>query len=247
MRTRTSNPILTRVRNERVSAWTAGETASFTGVSVKTGILLLIVVLTSGLIWLNFESMAGVIIPLFALSSIFGFIFVLLAQFTRFNALFSILYAVCEGIFLGTLSFLVQNLIEPGLIFNAVAITFIVFAFLLISYATGLFKVGNKFRSIVYTIMFCLIFFYFISFILSFFGLGLFTIASPGLALALSIGMVILASFNLLIDFDNCKIAVDQGMPKRFEWVLSLGILVSLVWLYVEVVRLLLILADRRR
>lgn len=75
------------------------------------------------------------------------------------------------------------------------------------------------------------------------FGIDILDRASIGVLLVLTIAMVILASFNLLIDFDNCKLSVQSGVPSKHEWYLSLGLLVGLVWLYIEVLRLLIILS----
>lgn len=245
-----SNPVISRVRRERagIRGYESARTATFTGIATKTGFLLLIILAISIFIWTNFERFASAIVPLFIMSSFFGFIFVLLAQFTRLKAFFTTLYAVSEGVIIGTLTYLIQLAIEGGsaIVFNAVAVTFAVFAFLLIVYSTGLFKVGFGFRKMVYTVMIGLLFGYLILFILSLFKLNI-LFESPGVMLAISAFFVILASFNLLIDFDDCKRAVTYGLSKEYEWVLSLGLLVSIVWLFVEILRLLLILASRSR
>lgn len=249
-----SNPVISRVRRERagIRGYESARTATFTGIATKTGFLLLIILAISIFIWTNFERFASAIVPLFIMSSFFGFIFVLLAQFTRLKAFFTTLYAVSEGVIIGTLTYLIQLAIKDGsaIVFNAVAVTFAVFAFLLIVYSTGLFKVGFGFRKMVYTVMIGLLFGYLILFILSLFNpniLFVSPVVSPGVMLAISAFFVILASFNLLIDFDDCKRAVTYGLSKEYEWVLSLGLLVSIVWLFVEILRLLLILASRSR
>jgi uncharacterized YccA/Bax inhibitor family protein len=250
MRLHSSNPILTRVEkeNSRGMSYASGETATFTGIATKTGILLAIIFAISAVIWSNFEAWADQLMVLFMVSSIVGFISALLAQFTKATAFFTVLYAVCQGVFLGTFTFIVQAYIEPKtLVFSAISITFIILGFLLVAYASGLFKVGFRFRKIVYTAMFSILIFYFINFILSLFGGGFIGTMSPGMMIGLTVLMVILASFNLLIDFDNCKKSVDAEIPKRYEWHLSLGLLISLVWLYVEVLRLLILIAGRTR
>jgi uncharacterized YccA/Bax inhibitor family protein len=248
MNMHSKNPVISRMDDQiRSSAYVTGETATFTGIASKTGILLAIIVGISAFIWMNFEQMANVIYPLFIASAFAGFICVLLAQVTKATPFFTVLYAVCEGVFLGTFTYIVQAYVEPGLVFNAITITFVILGFLLVAYSTGIFKVGFRFRKIVYTAMFSIIFFYLISGIMSLFGVSLFGGMSVGMMIALTLGMVILASFNLLIDFDDSKRAVDSGVAKRFEWNLALGLLVSLIWLYVEVLRLLILIASRAR
>jgi uncharacterized YccA/Bax inhibitor family protein len=248
MNMHSKNPVISRIDDHTSSyAYSTGETASFTGIASKTGILLAIIIGISAFIWMNFESMAGIIMPLFIASTILGFVSVLLAQLTKATPFFTVLYAVCEGVFLGTFTYIVQAYVEPGLVFNAITITFVILGFLLVAYSTGLFKVGFRFRKIVYTAMFSIVVFFLLSAIMRLFGVNLFGGMSIGMMIALTVGMVILASFNILIDFDDSKRAVDSGVAKRFEWNLALGLLVSLIWLYVEVLRLLILLAARAR
>jgi uncharacterized YccA/Bax inhibitor family protein len=248
---RSRNPILNGIESnmERGYArdYVTGETASFTGIATKTGISLAIIVTISALIWRNMYTLGDMLPIMMIGSAIAGFIFVLLAQFTPAKAFFTLLYAVAEGVFLGSISYIAEAYVEAGIVFNAVTITFSIFLFLLIAYSTGLFKVGFRFRKIVYSIMFSLVIFFLFSGVLRLFGLNILGAVSIEFLILLTVGMIILASFNLLIDFDNCKIAVDQGAPKKFEWQLSLGLLVSLVWLYVEVLRLLILLASRAK
>lgn len=242
-----SNPVISRAREERSFDYVTGETASFSGITIKTGILLAIIFGISVLIWMNFEANSQIIMPLFFISSFVGFIFLLLAQFTRAKGLFTILYGITEGIFIGTFSTIVMNFVVGGetIIMTAVMVTFAILAFLLIAYATGIFKVGFGFRKFVFTAMIALVVTLFFSMILSFFNIHIFDTSNPQLMIVITLVMILLASFNLLIDFDDCKRAVQAGLPKQYEWVLSLGLLVSLVWLYIELVRLLLILAER--
>lgn len=242
------NPVLNKIEKAhgRGYAYEVGDVATFSGIATKSGILLAMIFMISGYIWINFESLLNYLGPLLIVSMIGGFACVLLANFTRATAFFTILYAIFEGILLGSIS-LVANMAYEGIVFNAVTITFAIFVFLLAAYSTGLFKVGFRFRKIVYTLMFSILLFYLFSFVLSLFGLNIMQSMPTEFLILLVLGMVILASFNLLIDFDNCKMAVEDQIPKRYEWNLSLGLLVSLIWLYIEVLRLLIILSSRFR
>ncbi len=245
MEFQSKNPVLTRVDSDVRSgdaAYVTGRTATFSGIAVKSGILLSIIFAISLIIYVNLETLINYLGGLLVAGMIVGFISVLIASFSKTAApFFTIIYAICEGMVLGTISALL-NTVLPGIVMDAVIITFAIFGFLLVAYATGIFKVGFTFRKIFYTALISIMFFYLFSFILSLFGLNL-IIANPGLILVISLGMVILASFSLLIDFDDCKMAVDRGVPSSFEWQLSLGLLVSLVWLYMEVLRLLIIIS----
>lgn len=245
MEFKSSNPVFTQVSrtNETSYSYVTGKTATFSGIAVKTGVLLAIIFGISAYIWANLETLAPYLGVMMIGGMAVGFISVLVASFSRSQSpFFTILYAVCEGLVLGTISAIV-NIGYPGIIMDAVVITFIIFGFLLFAYSTGIFKVGFTFRKVFMTILFGLVGFYIFYFI---FGVLLnFAILqlSPGILLALSVIMVVLASFSLLIDFDNCKMAVNSGVPSRYEWYLSLGLLVSLVWLYMEILRILIFLS----
>ena len=260
MRYQTKNPIfkdVTHTGQAVTHSYVTGDTATFSGIATKTAFLISIVFAVAGLIWINFEAIlnSGLFMLIFFGSMIVSFISVLVASFSK-NAspVFAVIYAIAQGALLGSISYIVyiatEGYLESGqnIVFNAISITFIIFIFLLVAYSTGIFKVSNRFRRFVMTALFGVIFFYMISAILSIFGMGMFRMgADSGLMLVLSIAMVLLASFTLLIDFDNCKMAVNSQMPKRTEWYLSLGLLVGLLWLYVEVLRLLLILSQRKK
>lgn len=245
MEFRSTNPVFSRVSKSRdVShAYVTGKTATFSGIAVKTGILLAIIIGISAYIWANLERLEPYLGIMMFGGMVVGFISVLVASFSRSGSpTFTIVYAACQGLVLGSLSALL-NAVIPGIVFDAVIITFIIFSFLLVTYATGIFKVGFTFRKVFMTILFGILLFNLFYLIFGvFLGLTLFQV-SPGLLIIISIIMVIVASLSLLIDFDNCKLAVNSGLPSRYEWYLSLGLLVSLIWLYMEVLRLLIILS----
>ena len=249
-----TNPIISSVRKERKEqsqsySYVTGETATFSGIATKTGFLIAVIFGVSIFIWLSFDRLATILLPSLYISAFVGLISVALAQWTRYKALFTTVYAVSEGVVLGTLTFAVRMVLPEGgaIVVTAIALTFAIFGFLLVAYSTGLFKVGFGFRKVVYSVMFGLVIGYLILMILSLFGINVFAALPFGAHVALSVFFIILASFNLLIDFDDCKRGVEYGLPKQYEWVLTLGLLVSIVWLFVEVLRLLLILASRAR
>lgn len=248
MNYRTKNPVFNGLESRVESgnySYVTGKSTTFSGIATKSGVLLAIIFAISSYIWYDITHAQTLedFYPVFLIGGmVVGFISVLIASFSRTaSPVFTIVYAVAEGLVLGTISSLV-GIANPGIVFNAIAITFAIFAFLLIAYSTGIFKVGNRFRKIVYTIMFGLVFFFMMSFVLRLFGVNVLS-GNPTVMLLFTLGMILLASFNLLIDFDNCKIAVEDNLPSRYEWYLSLGLLVSLVWLYFEILRLLLILS----
>lgn len=250
MEIRSKNPVLSRAKSDvrdSSRSYVTGVTASFSGIALKSGILLAIIFGISLFIFTNLETLAPILGPILVIAMIVGFISVLIATFSRSMApVFTIIYAICEGVTLGTLSALVE-LAYPGIVFGAIVITFVIFGFLLVAYATGIFKVGLGFRKFFLTALVSILFFYFIQWILSLFHIYIINPNNFGLMIVISIIMVIMASFSLMIDFDDCRNAVDYGAPKSYEWYLSLGLLVSIVWLYTEILRLLLIIARYTR
>jgi len=247
VRFKSSNPVFTHVSksNETNYTYVTGKTATFSGIAIKSGFLLAIIFGISALIWTNLNTLTPYLGAMMIGGMIVGFISVLVASFSRTSSpFFTILYAICEGLVLGSLSALL-NQVLPGIVFDAVVITFIIFGFLLVAYSTGIFKVGFTFRKIFMTALFGIMIFYLFHFIFGvLLGVSFLQINNPGLLLVISLIMVVMASFSLLIDFDNCKLSVKSGVPSHYEWYLSLGLLVSLVWLYMEILRLLIIISS---
>jgi len=241
------NPVLNKIESqvkENNQSYATGNTATFAGIATKSGILLSIIFGISLIIWTNMAVFAPYLMVMIIGGMIVGFISVIAAGVSRRSTpFFTVLYAVAEGSFLGAFTAIIQ-VAYAGIVADAVLITFAIFAFLLIAYATGIFKVGFKFRKIFYTALSSVIIFYLIYWILSMFGIAIIAVDNPGILIALTLGMVILASFSLLIDFDNCKLAVQEGVPSKYEWYLALGLLVSLIWLYINILRLLIILSS---
>ena len=149
------------------------------------------------------------------------------------------IYAVGEGFFLGVISKAYDGY-QNGIVVQAVGATLGVFAVMLVLYRTKIIKVTDKFRRIVITATMGLMVFYLFSFILNLFGGGVSFLHSTSL---LSIGFSIfaagLAAMNLAIDFDFIEKGVKQGLPKGMEWFAAFALVITLVWLYLELLRLL--------
>lgn len=249
MRMYNRNPVLSRLDNEQVGAY--GETATFGGMVSKSTMLLAVVVAAAIIVWTNFDAIleSGFAMPLLIGSMIIAFISILIASFSRSLRIpFSFIYAASEGVVLGAISIIYSIQFGDGIVINAITITFAIFAFLLVAYATGLFKVGQAFRKFVYTATFGLFFFMIFIWIIGIFSqdtLNFVFGANSNFAVIFILLVTLLSTFHLLLDFDNAKKAVDQGAPKETEWMISIGLLVSLVWLYINILRLLGILARR--
>ena len=148
-------------------------------------------------------------------------------------------YAVVQGIFVGAISHAYETW-QSGIVLSAVGATLGVFAVMLVLYRFRIVKVTERFRSIVVSATMGLMLFYLVSWIVSLFGANISVINSTsGLGIALSVFAAGLAAFNLMLDFDLMERGAKAGAPAHMNWFAALGLLVTLVWLYLEMLRLL--------
>jgi uncharacterized YccA/Bax inhibitor family protein len=224
--------------------------ATYGGVATKTIVLLGIIAVIAMYYGFSFNFEDGTMpsgyIGVLIGAPILAFIMVIMTHRMPHIAMFtSIIYAICEGLFLGFISAIYSAIFQDQIVSVALMATFGVLFVMLFLYTTGVIRVGNYFRRFMRT---SLISFLVISLImvgLSFTSIGVGIFNSMYLMIAV-IG-VILASLYLLMDFDQITRYVDGGAPKQTEWALSLGLVVSLVWLYVELLRIIAIIASRAR
>ena len=148
-------------------------------------------------------------------------------------------YGVGEGFFLGVISKAYEGY-QHGIVVQAVGATLGVFAVMLLLYRTQIIKVTDRFRRIVITATMGLMVFYLFSFILNLFGGGVSFLHSTSLlSIGFSIFAATLAAMNLAIDFDFIEKGSKQGLPKGMEWFAAFALVITLVWLYLELLRLL--------
>ncbi len=186
--------------------------------------------------------------PLFLwVGAIGGLIAALVASFKpHLSATVAPIYALLEGLFVGSVTAVYGAALGGAIIFNAISLTLgILFAMLFI-YKTGIIKVTDKLRMGVVMATMGIALVYLLNFILSFFGMNLPYLHQGG-AIGIGISVVIIgvAAFNLLLDFDNFDKGEKYGAPAYMEWFSAMGLLITLVWLYVELLRLLSILSSR--
>ena len=160
-------------------------------------------------------------------------------------------FALLEGLFVGSVSAYYDYAFKtsyPGIVMQAVGLTLIVAMVMFVLYQTRIIRVTNQFRSIITIATISLAVFYLIQWIASLafgFTIGAFTNASTPLGIGFSVVVVCLAALNLLLDFDMIEKGVESKAPKYMEWYGAFGLLVTLVWLYLEILRLLSKLKDR--
>jgi uncharacterized YccA/Bax inhibitor family protein len=179
------------------------------------------------------------------MAMIVGFVSVLVATFKPTTARFlAPVYALAQGAVVGAIS-KVYNIAYPGIVLQAVGATIGVFVVMLTLYRTGILRVTDKFRRIVIGATLGLAAFYLFSFIAGFFGANLIPSGSSTMSIGFSVLVAGLAAMNLALDFDFIDKAEAAGAPKHMEWFAALGIMVTLVWLYLEILRLLAKMRDR--
>ena len=155
------------------------------------------------------------------------------------------IYAVLEGLFLGGLSSMFEARF-PGIAVQAIFGTFGTMAGLLLAYRTGLIKATENFRLGVFAATAGIAMLYLVSIVMGFFGKSIpFIHQSGAIGIGFSVFVVIIAALNLVLDFDFIEKGEEVGAPKYMEWYAAFGLLVTLVWLYVEMLRLLSKLRSR--
>ncbi len=234
---RTKNPALNRLNRGGGYSSTSGEVMTVNGTINKIGILLLFASATALFTWSKGAEqswnlmIAGVVGGL-----IFAIITIFKAEWARVTAP---LYALCEGLLLGGLSAYYNHLM-PGLPFQAVLITFGILFAMLFLYRTGVIKVTGGLAKGIVAATGGIFLVYLSTWILGFFGISVpFLHQASPIGIGISVFIVIIAAMNLLLDFKMIDDGVEQGMPADFEWFAAFGLMVTLVWLYIEVLRLL--------
>lgn len=227
----------------------AGAAMTIGGVGSATATLFALLLVGGAFGWTSVESTPEGVSPnfpgwlLIALLAAFGVAIVtsLRPNLARFTGP---VYALLEGAVLGAISKVYENHFD-GIVVQAVALTAIVFATMLFLYATRVIKVTERFRRIVVGATLALMVFYGVSLLLSIFGVEAPLIWDAGpLGIVFSLLVVGLAAFNLALDFDLAERGASAGLPKQYEWFCAFALMVSIVWLYLEILRLLSKLRD---
>lgn len=241
MLTKTANPALNKHIFDRVQSKAGDISMTLQGTVNKTALSLAIVVLTATVTWIN--PSPGLII----LGGIGGFITALVTVFKKeWAPTTTPMYAALQGLVLGGVS-VMFNQQYPGIVIQAIYLTFGTLFALLMAYSSGKIRVTHNFRLGMAAAMGGLFIFYIINFILGLFGAGITSVYGNGIiGIGFSLVVVAIAALNLVLDFDFIEQGVQQGAPKYMEWYGAFGLMVTLIWLYVEILRLLAKLQSRR-
>jgi len=251
---RTANPALNKKTFIGFTSVAGSPVMTLSGTVNRIAILLLLVLAGAFYTWkLAFEAISSdsltasrAIIPWMIGGGIGGFIVALITIFKRTLApITAPVYAVLEGLFLGGISAFLEYQ-YPGIVINAVALTFGIMFALLTAYRSGLIKPTENFKLGVFAATGGVVLLYFVSFILNLLGFSVgYLHNSSLLSIGISVVIIIIAALNLVLDFDFIEQGVASSAPKYMEWYAAFGLIVTLVWLYLEILRLLSKLASR--
>lgn len=239
---RSGNPALS-AKTFKNAVSMSDEKMTIEGTVNKTAMSLLLLMAAASYTWSN--PSPGLMI----FGMIGGFILAIVTIFKKIWAPYTVSgYALLKGLALGGISRFFE-MQYPGIVSQAVFLTFGILAALLLAYKSGLIKPTENFKLGVVAATGGIAFMYLISFIMSIFGSGLSIMNTANTSLfsiGFSVFVVIIASLNLVLDFDFIEEGAEMGAPKYMEWYGAFGLLVTLIWLYLEILRLLAKLQSRR-
>jgi uncharacterized YccA/Bax inhibitor family protein len=248
---RTGNPALGSSTFEKVagSRSDAG-VMTLQGTINKTGLLTLIVLVSAMITWTKFfanpEQGAQNVSVYLLVGGIGGFIVAMITIFKmEWSPITAPIYALLEGLFLGGIS-AVFEIQYPGIAIQAVGLTFGVMIVMLLAYSSKLIKVTENLKMGIVAATGAIFVYYLISFVLGIFGVKAPLINDNGwMGILFSLFVVGVAAFNLVLDFDFIESGVSSRAPGFMEWYAAFGLMVTLIWLYVEILRLLSKLRSR--
>ena len=238
---RSGNPVLSK--STFLNTDSLSEKMTINGTVNKTAISLLLLVGTG---YLTFTNLNPVIL---IFCGIGGFIIAIVTVFKKEWAPITVpIYAILEGGLLGGVSYMYNSLYD-GIVTNAIFLTVGILLSLLTAYRSGYIKPTENFKLGIFAATGGIGIVYLINFVMSFFGSGMGIMqidnASP-MSIGFSVIVVIIAALNLVLDFDFIEEGAEKGAPKYMEWYGAFGLLVTLIWLYLEILRLLAKLNSRR-
>jgi uncharacterized YccA/Bax inhibitor family protein len=220
------------------------------GTMYKFGMMMLLLLAAASLTW-KAAAEGKNVMPWMIGSAILGLVLVLIMSFKKpWSAFLAPVYAIAEGVFVGAISAYYNYAfaeIAPGIVMQAVGLTFGVVIAMFALYQFGVIKATERFKSIVITATAGIAIFYLLSFVLRMFGVQMPLIHDNSTwGIIFSLVVVGIAAMNLILDFDLIEQGAKKGAPKYMEWYGSMALMVTIVWLYLEILRLLSKFAGRK-
>lgn len=241
---RSGNPALSKKTFENLTV-TTNEGMTIDGAVNKTAISMGILLLAA------YYTYTNAIVDYVIIGFVGGFIVALVTIFKKEWSPTTVpIYAILQGLALGGISKMYADIFEPGIVPQAIILTLGILFALLFAYKSKIIQATENFKLGVFAATAGIGVVYLISFLMSMFGSGGLPVMNPANSSMLSIGfslfVVVIASLNLVMDFDFIEEGATNGAPKYMEWYGAFGLLVTLIWLYLEILRLLAKLSSRR-
>ncbi len=248
---KSGNPTLSEKRFEQtIEAGNSGQgTMTQSGTLNKFGLMMLLVIAAAAFAW-KAAAEGKAIMPWIIGSAIGGLVLALIISFRPKTAPYlAPVYALIEGVFVGGISAYYADAFAqyaPNIVMQAVGLTFGVIIAMFGLYHFGIIKATEKFRSVLIAATAGIAIFYLLSFVLGFFGIQMPLIHDSSIwGIGFSLVVVVIAALNLILDFDLIDRGTAMGAPKYMEWFGAFALIVTIVWLYIEILRLLSKLSSR--
>lgn len=250
---KSGNPTLTEKmfdKSHELAASSQG-TMSVRGAINKFGFMMLMLLAGAAYNWHLYEQLKqDTMTTLMWVGIIGGLISALAISFKpNWAPILAPIYALLEGLFIGGISAIFNNMFAeqyPGLVMQAVGLTFGVAFSMFLLYNFRIIKATERFKSIIFTATLGIGIFYLITMVLRMFGVNVsFMYDSSLLSIGISLFVVVIAAMNLILDFDMIEQGAERGAPKFMEWYGAFGLMVTIVWLYIEMLKLLSKLSSR--
>lgn len=235
-----SNPVFSDSAFDRAGYSSSSDSMTVNGSIMKTFILGLVFIITSFVVIAYMPNFDGSMSTVITVSAIGAFVVGLIISFKPATApVLSVVYAVLESIVVTVISILLNQQYN-GIVFEAVTYTMIAFFTMLILYRLGVIKATQTFKSVIITATIAIGISYLILFILSFFSIRPdWFYGNSTLSIAINAIIIVIAALNLILDFDFIEQGSSMNMPKYMEWYAAFGLILTIIWLYLEILRIL--------
>lgn len=235
-----SNPVFSDSAFDRAGYSSSSDSMTVNGSIMKTFILGLVFIITSFVVIAYMPNFDGSMSTVITVSAIGAFVVGLIISFKPATApVLSVVYAVLESIVVTVISILLNQQYN-GIVFEAVTYTMIAFFTMLILYRFGVIKATQTFKSVIITATIAIGISYLILFILSFFSIRPdWFYGNSTLSIAINAVIIVIAALNLILDFDFIEQGSSMNMPKYMEWYAAFGLILTIIWLYLEILRIL--------
>jgi len=246
---KSGNPTLSEKNFQSVFVGNSSETMTLRGTLNKFGFMLVMLMSTAFYSWKEY-AMGGNVQPLIWTGLIGGLVIAFVIIFKKeWAGYLAPLYALLEGLFLGALSATYNDVFAakaPNIIMNAVGLTFGTAIAMYFLYSFKIIRATEKFKAVIFTATAGIAIFYLIAMVLRMFNVNIAFLHEGSLmGIGFSLVVVTIAALNLILDFDMIEQGTIAGAPKYMEWYGAFGLMVTIVWLYLEIIRLLSKLSSR--